>query len=40
MVDDEYFVCAYLLGDKQMDKTNLPIYDCDEGNIYQLAYVF
>jgi hypothetical protein len=33
MVDDEYFVCAYLLGNKQTDKTNLPIYDCDEGNI-------
>jgi hypothetical protein len=33
MVDDEYYVCAYLLDDKQMDKTNLPIYDCDEGNI-------
>jgi len=33
MVDDEYFVCAYMLSDKQMDKTNLPIYDCDEGNI-------
>ncbi|HET9773459.1 MAG TPA: hypothetical protein VFP25_00600, partial [Nitrososphaeraceae archaeon] len=33
MVDDEYFVCAYLLGDKLMDKTNLSIYDCDEGNI-------
>ncbi|HJS65429.1 MAG TPA: hypothetical protein VJ767_11320 [Nitrososphaeraceae archaeon] len=33
MVDDEYFVCAYMLGNNQMDKTNLPIYDCDEGNI-------
>lgn len=33
MVDDEYFVCAYFLDNKQIDKTNLPIYDCDEGNI-------
>lgn len=33
MVDDEYFVCAYLLSNKPIDKTNLPIYDCDEGNI-------
>jgi hypothetical protein len=33
MIDDEYFVCAYMLGNNQMDKTNLPIYDCDEGNI-------
>jgi hypothetical protein len=31
--DDEYFVCAYILDNKPMDKTNLPIYDCDEGNI-------
>jgi len=33
MFDDEYFVCAYILDNKPVDKTNLPIYDCDEGNI-------
>lgn len=33
MFDDEYFVCAYILDNKPLDKTNLPIYDCDEGNI-------
>jgi hypothetical protein len=33
MFDDEYFVCAYVLDNKPVDKTNLPIYDCDEGNI-------
>jgi len=34
MFDDEYFVCAYPLDNKLIDKTqNLPIYDCDEGNI-------
>jgi hypothetical protein len=33
MFDDEYFVCAYIVDNKPGDKTYLPTYDCDEGNI-------
>ena len=34
MIDDEYFVCAYLIGNKILNNTaNLSVYDCDEGNI-------
>ena len=39
MFDDEYYVCGYLIDDKLNTTTtttstsNLPLYDCDEGNI-------
>ncbi|HJS65452.1 MAG TPA: hypothetical protein VJ767_11435 [Nitrososphaeraceae archaeon] len=33
MFDDEYFVRAYIVDNKPGDKTYLPTYDCDEGNI-------
>jgi hypothetical protein len=39
MFDDEYYVCGYLMDDKLNATTtitttsNLPLYDCDEGNI-------
>ncbi|HJU59554.1 MAG TPA: hypothetical protein VJ583_07370 [Nitrososphaeraceae archaeon] len=42
MFDDEYYVCGYLLDDDDKSNTNtnaittkynLPLYDCDEGNI-------
>ncbi|MDW0149104.1 MAG: hypothetical protein QOK89_01865, partial [Nitrososphaeraceae archaeon] len=37
MFDDEYYVCGYLMDDKLNASTtttsNLPLYDCDEGNI-------
>jgi hypothetical protein len=35
MFDDEYYVCAYLIDDNLNASTtsNLPLYDCDEGNI-------
>jgi hypothetical protein len=38
MFDDEYYVCGYLIDDKLNATTttttsNLPLYDCDEGNI-------
>ena len=38
MFDDEYYVCGYLMDDKlnattTTTTTNLPLYDCDEGNI-------
>jgi hypothetical protein len=36
MFDDEYYVCGYLMDDKLNVTTttsNLPLYDCDEGNI-------
>lgn len=37
MFDDEYYVCGYLIDEKSNVTTtttsNLPLYDCDEGNI-------
>jgi len=35
MFDDEYYVCGYLIDEKLNASTtsNLPLYDCDEGNI-------
>ncbi|MFB5599567.1 MAG: hypothetical protein ACE5SW_04995, partial [Nitrososphaeraceae archaeon] len=39
MVDDEYFVCAYLMEEnnnnrvEELNKSNIAPYDCDEGNI-------
>ena len=35
MFDDEYYVCGYLIDDKlnASATSNLPFYDCDEGNI-------
>ena len=38
MVDDEYYVCAYLMKDSNSAEgvtasTTIPLYDCDEGNI-------
>ena len=35
MFDDEYYVCAYLIDDNlnASATSNLPLYDCDEGNI-------
>ena len=36
MFDDEYYVCGYVIDDKintADTKSNLPLYDCDEGNI-------
>ena len=36
MFDDEYYVCGYVLDDKMnaaKTKSNLTLYDCDEGNI-------
>ena len=36
MFDDEYYVCGYLIDDKlnaANTKSNLTLYDCDEGNI-------
>ena len=37
MFDDEYYVCGYLIDDKLTAtthaKSNLTLYDCDEGNI-------
>src|SRR5918993_3840104 len=37
MFDDEYYVCGYVIdSDKKSDttsKSNLPLFDCDEGNI-------
>ena len=38
MVDDEYYVCAYLMKDSNTTddvpvSTTIPLYDCDEGNI-------
>ena len=37
MFDDEYYVCGYLIDEKLNVTTtttsNLPLYDCDEGNI-------
>ncbi len=35
MFDDEYYVCGYLIDDKlnASATSNLPLYDCDEGNI-------
>src|SRR5688500_1698930 len=37
MFDDEYYVCGYVIdNDKLTDvntKSNLTLYDCDEGNI-------
>src|SRR5918995_1258945 len=37
MFDDEYYVCGYVIPDKltatAITKSNLTLYDCDEGNI-------
>jgi hypothetical protein len=37
MFDDEYYVCGYVIPDKltatASTKSNLTLYDCDEGNI-------
>ena len=38
MVDDEYYVCAYVMKDSNRAddvtaSTTIPLYDCDEGNI-------
>ena len=37
MVDDEYYVCAYVIEDRNIADDNvintIPLYDCDEGNI-------
>ena len=36
MFDDEYYVCGYVIDNDKSDttsKSNLPLYDCDEGNI-------
>ena len=36
MFDDEYYVCGYVISDKLTTantKSNLTLYDCDEGNI-------
>ena len=36
MFDDEYYVCGYVIDDKlnaAKTKSNLTLYDCDEGNI-------
>ena len=36
MFDDEYYVCGYVIDDQfatANTKSNLPLYDCDEGNI-------
>jgi hypothetical protein len=38
MVDDEYYVCAYVMKDSNRTKdvtasSTIPFYDCDEGNI-------
>ena len=38
MVDDEYYVCAYVMNDSNITddvtaSTTIPLYDCDEGNI-------
>ena len=37
MFDDEYYVCGYIIDDKlnpsNTKKSNLTVYDCDEGNI-------
>jgi hypothetical protein len=36
MFDDEYYVCGYIIDDKvntANSKSNLTLYDCDEGNI-------
>jgi hypothetical protein len=36
MFDDEYYVCGYVIDDKintANTKSNLTLYDCDEGNI-------
>ena len=36
MFDDEYYVCGYVIDDKMnaaKTKSNLTLYDCDEGNI-------
>ncbi|MGI9011119.1 MAG: hypothetical protein ACR2F1_08025 [Nitrososphaeraceae archaeon] len=37
MFDDEYYVCGYVIDDKlnpsSTKKSNLTLYDCDEGNI-------
>ena len=38
MVDDEYYVCAYVIEDSNIAEdvttsTTIPLYDCDEGNI-------
>jgi hypothetical protein len=36
MFDDEYYVCGYVIDDKlnaSNTKSNLTLYDCDEGNI-------
>src|ERR687898_2812193 len=36
MFDDEYYVCGYVIDNDKSDtnsKLNLPLYDCDEGNI-------
>ena len=36
MFDDEYYVCGYIIDDKintANTKSNLTLYDCDEGNI-------
>lgn len=36
MVDDEYYVCAYVIEDRIADDdiiNTIPLYDCDEGNI-------
>ena len=37
MFDDEYYVCGYVIDNDKSDTTtsklNLPLYDCDEGNM-------
>ena len=37
MFDDEYYVCGYVIDNDKSDtttsKSNLTLYDCDEGNI-------
>jgi hypothetical protein len=38
MIDDEYYVCAYVMKDSNItddvtSSTTIPLYDCDEGNI-------
>ena len=37
MVDDEYYVCAYVIEDsnraEEVTSSTIPLYDCDEGNI-------
>ena len=36
MFDDEYYVCGYVIDNDKSDttsKSNLPLFDCDEGNI-------